>query len=108
MSNKLSKQDIQDAGIVEEDELKSEGLSGNPFSSNLIVASIVSSTKIIILSSGDFNEPRAAEWDVLKITSGSALGIYSIDIVLDDFTAKVKENIPDATSGDAEIYYQAG
>jgi len=108
MTNELTKDDIKDLDIVEEEELASEGLTGSPFSTSLIILSIAAVTKTIVLSSGDFNEPRSSEFDIIKIKSGDALGNYTIDEVIDDITAKVKETIPDATNGEAEIYYRAG
>jgi hypothetical protein len=108
MINELDLRQINDASIVEEAELRSKGLAGSPFSSGLVIASVTASTKTILLSSGDFNEPRAQENDILVITGGAAAGIYTIDEVKGDLELTVKEDTVDATSGTVDLYYRSG
>lgn len=108
MVNELDKNQIDDASIVEEDELSSKGLAGTPFQSGLSISSVVSATKIITLSSGDLEEPRVQENDIIDITSGVAIGKYTVDEVLDLLEVRVKETILDAASGTMDIYYRSG
>jgi len=113
MVNRLNKQDMADLSMVDEDELWSQGFAHSPFQPSLTIVSVVAATKTVtFVTSVDFKLPQVAEWDWLKITTGVATGVYTIDEVVGSgqswFILKVKEAILDATSGNGEIYYRAG
>lgn len=108
MANEVDKNQISDSSIVEEAELSSTGLSGLPYSTGLVISIVDSITKKITLSSGDFNEPRTQELDHIVISGGSAVGNYTIDEVLSDTEATVKESIVNASSGTIEVFYRSG
>lgn len=106
MINQISDEQITDSSIVEENELKSTGLAGSPFSS-LSVVSVTASTKTIIIT-GDVNSPRIQEDDIVVISGNAASGIYSVDSITDDDTFTVKETILDAAGGTVDFYYRSG
>lgn len=108
--NLIRRNQIHDESIVEEDELNSSGLAGSPFKSSLTISSVTSSTKTIEFNSSVdlIADPRIQENDILKITSGDAVGEYAVDEIIDEITCTVKEAIPDASSGNGEFYYRNG
>lgn len=107
MVNKVDKEMIDDSSIVEESELASTGTSGLPFST-FVISSVVGSTKTINISSGDFNDPRLQENDIIRIVSGLAIGSYSVDEIISDTVITVKQTILDAPSGGLEAFYRSG
>ena len=111
MINTLSKRQIADSAIIEEDELYSIGLAGSSFNASpLTIDSITGTTKTIQFNASvDLQEPRIAVADIIKVLSGDAVGNYTIaSIDWDNNKVVVNETIVDSTSTTGEFYYRAG
>jgi len=109
LTNQLSKQQILDSSIVEEDELLSAGESSlTPILSSVNISSITSATKTIIGVSSDFLYNRFQSGDIIKILSGPAIGSYTIQDVIDDETIVVNEAILDSGTTTSDLYFKAG
>lgn len=105
--NQLSVDQILDTAIVEEDELKSTGVTGTPYLSSVAVLSVVSSTKTVNFIGEPLLLDRISQGDLLKIISGISVGVYTVDVVLDN-SIVVVEDIPDSTSTICDFYYPNG
>ena len=109
--SKIDSEQIRDDSIVEEVELKSSGLAGLPFLNPITILSTVNSTKIVTVQLPNGNTlkyARVAPDDILVISSGTAVGTYTIVEVLSDTTLSVAEAILDSTSGSASLFYKDG
>jgi hypothetical protein len=94
-----------DTDFVEEKELLSDGTlsQSGPFN----IVSVTSSTKQIVVSTGDFEDDGVAAGDILVISGGTANdGSYTVDQVIDNNTLSVLEAVSDAgAAGTAETFY---
>jgi hypothetical protein len=94
-----------DTDFVEELELLSDGTisQSGPFS----IVSVTSSTKTIVVSSGEFLDSTVAGGDILQISGGTANdGIYTVASVTDQDTIIVVEAVIDAgAAGQAETFF---
>lgn len=108
MVNEISKEQIFDTDIVEEDELSSAGVASTAFLTGLTITNINSGTKQVTFSANDLIEKRVSKYDILVISTGAAAGTYTIDTVVDELNLRVNEAIVSTTSGAAAIYYRSG
>jgi len=109
LPNLFRRNQIDDASIIEQDELAASGMNSSAFRSGLVISSVVASTKTItFVGSGLFTEPRVQPNDIINITTGTAAGRYLIATVVSDTVLTVVETISNASSGGADIYYRSG
>jgi hypothetical protein len=94
-----------DTDFVEEMELLSDGTisQSGPFN----ISSVTSSTKVIVVTSGKFEDDRVAGGDILQISGGTANdGSYTVASVTDNNTIVVVEAVSDAgAAGAVETFY---
>ena len=103
----INASDVEDAGFVSEDEMRSDGLSS--FRSEPIV-DIVSGTISFAANTALINyDDPIQDGDLVVITGNAAAGTYTVSVTnlnLDDF--EVVEAIVDAAGGSAAWHHPAG
>lgn len=106
----LQEWQIEDTDIITNDELGAGDQDTSVAASELpySISSVDSSTKTITVSSGNFNNVRPEKGDAVVITNSDAAGTYTLDTQVSETEITVQESIPDASSGDLQIYHPPG
>lgn len=105
----IRKEDIVDADIVDEKELRATG--NTYYVTGVAIVSIVSSTKTVTVSNFylEIDDTRVESGDQVTFFGNAAAGpVYTVDAVIDNSTFTVIESIPDAVGGTVSFKYKSG
>lgn len=107
---KITREELDDTGIVDAAELSARGAPGSAFRSGTSVISTTADTKTVVVSSGlrYGNLDPVEVGDITIISGNDAAGTYTVQSVTSDTTFVVVEAIPSSTGGSVAFKHPAG